>query len=378
MGAGFFADRTSQVHGWARERAARVGLVLGSCFLTLGAIETWLFFSRPPGDVPHAIASLIDRQSHVALDCYPSNPRGYFDVDLRDGAIRARYRSEQLLRVDRVSAFAPHAVELRYNSLQYRDSEVPPKRPGTRRLIVVGDSFTEGQGVKQDDTYVRVLEALLNQADPGGWEVRNWGERGADFPVLSTLFDEALQYKPDVVVYAMVLNDAERPPELDARGNYLNNTSSRRSAGEAVPSILRSHLASLIRERLDTHRLDREGRRWYRRLYGEDNREGWASTREQIERMHRSMRLRGGHFLLAAWPLLVGTDGRYPFAGIAETIRSFCLSTGIAHHDLLPALEGREPDSLWVHPLDHHPNEIAHRLAAVSLAPAVSALVAGD
>jgi len=88
------------------------------------------------------------------------------------------------------------------------------------------------------------------------------------------------------------------------------------------------------------------------------------------------MRLRGGHFLLAAWPLLVGTDGRYPFADVAETIRSFCLEAGIAHHDLLPALEGREPESLWVHPLDHHPNETAHRLAAASLAPAVRALVA--
>ena len=30
--------------------------------------------------------------------------------------------------------------------------------------------------------------------------------------------------------------------------------------------------------------------------------------------------------------------------------------------------------SLWVHPLDMHPNEVAHRLAAESLAPVVAAL----
>src|SRR5438876_687733 len=58
---------------------------------------------------------------------------------------------------------------------------------------------------------------------PGRWEVRNWGRRGADFPVLSGLFEEALRYDPDVVVYAMVLNDAERPRALELRQAELNN-----------------------------------------------------------------------------------------------------------------------------------------------------------
>jgi hypothetical protein len=30
---------------------------------------------------------------------------------------------------------------------------------------------------------------------------------------------------------------------------------------------------------------------------------------------------------------------------------------------------------LWVHPVDHHPNELAHRLAAESLAPVALGLV---
>jgi hypothetical protein len=50
------------------------------------------------------------------------------------------------------------------------------------------------------------------------------------------------------------------------------------------------------------------------------------------------------------------------------------VAAGIAHHDLRAALSGRPAESLWVHPLDQHPNDVAHRLAAQSLAPVVRAL----
>ena len=378
MGMGFFAVRTSHPHGRARERVARVGLVLGSCLATLGAIEAWLFLSRPAGNTPPAVASLIDRQSRVALDCYPSDPRSYFDVDLRDGDVRNHYRSERLVRVDRVSAFAPHAVELRYNSLQYRDSEVPPKRHGTRRVIVVGDSFTEGQGVKEDDTYVRVLEALLNQAEPGGWEVRNWGERGADFPVLSTLFDETLQYQPDVVVYGMVLNDADRSPEFQARQTYVNDwilDRGRVLEGGASPELgpFASRLVAMVGDRVESYRTSRATLRWYREMYAEPNRAGWERTQQYLREMNERTRAGGGRFLVATWPLLVALD-RYPFADVHERIARFCLAAGIPQHDLLPVLRAHPTEGLWVHPVDMHPNEIAHRLAAESLVGPVLAL----
>jgi hypothetical protein len=70
----------------------------------------------------------------------------------------------------------------------------------------------------------------------------------------------------------------------------------------------------------------------------------------------------------------VGLEGGYPFAPIHETIRRFCLQAGIAHHDLLPVFRGRRSETFWVHPVDRHPNEIAHRLAAEDLAPVVRAL----
>jgi hypothetical protein len=89
--------------------------------------------------------------------------------------------------------------------------------------------------------------------------------------------------------------------------------------------------------------------------------------------MDRRMRERGGHFLVASWPLLVDLDA-YPFAAADEAIARFCAEAGIMRLDLRTALRGHTAESLWVHPVDHHPNEIAHGLAAEALLGPVRAL----
>jgi len=109
-------------------------------------------------------------------------------------------------------------------------------------------------------------------------------------------------------------------------------------------------------------------------MYGPANAEGWARTQGYLREMDRRMRARGGRFLVAVWPLLVGLDRGYPFDDVHRTLDGFFRQAGIAHHDLLPVLRGRRPAGLWVYPVDMHPNEEANRLAAESLAPVVRAL----
>jgi hypothetical protein len=315
----------------------------------------------------------------VALDCYPTNPRGYFDLDLRDERTRARYREAGVSRVDEVAPRAPFAVELRFNSLRFRDGEFGPRRPGVLRVMVLGDSFTEGEGVKAADAYPRVLEGLLNAAEPGRWEVLGCGRRGADFPELYRSFETILAYDPDIVVYGMVLNDPVQSPAFHARQAYLNDwivDRSRMLEGRAPPrpAFFDSRVAAYLRERVEALRVGRDTTQWYRDMFGEPNREGWQATQAYLQKMDRSMREKGGSFLVALWPLMVGLDGHYPFEGVHQTIADACRRSGIAECDLLPALRGRPPASLWVHPVDLHPNEIAHRLAAAELAPVVRAL----
>ena len=359
---------------------AHLGLAAASTLLTLLVAEGAL---RLAGYAPSSFQHtnrIANRGRSVLLDCYPSDPRGYFDIDLRDAATLEKYRSLGLARLDEAARRTPYAVERRYSSQQFRSPEIGPHRPGVVRVAVIGDSFTEGMGVKEEDTYARVLHRLLNTgAESGHWEVFNCGRRGYDFPALHDLFETVLSLQPDVVIYGMVLNDAVRSEAFQARQAYLNDWILDRGRmvrdedeGRLRPLDLR--LSAFVRDRLESYRVGRDSTRWYRDMYGEPNREGWERTQAYLRAMNGEAQARGGRFLVASWPLLVGLQGRYPFADVSETIGRFCLSAGIARHDLLSALYGRADQSLWVHPVDHHPNETAHRLAAESLVEPVRRL----
>jgi lysophospholipase L1-like esterase len=326
-------------------------------------------------------ARLFDVGWTLLLDCYPENPRGYFEIDLRTPASRNRYGHLNGRKFEAVARRAPYAVESRYNSLRFRDVEFGPRRRGVRRVMVLGDSFTEGQGVKEEDTLARVLERRLNAAAPGRFEVLNCGRRGDDFPALYDSFREVLRHDPDIVVYAMVLNDAYQSHGFRARHTFVNDLIMDRGwslLGKPQPEMQRFHsrLLASVRDRLETRRTALETTRWYRDMYGEPNREGWERTEGYLREMNRRLRARGGRLLVASWPLLVNLEGEDPFAAAAAKVARSCVAAGIPRHDLRPALRGRPTSSLWVHPMDMHPNEVAHRLAAESLAPVVLALAA--
>ncbi len=345
-------------------------LLLGECALRVAGFAPERYSST---------ARVFAPGWRVALDCYPTNPRGYFDVDLRDTATRARYREAGVSRVDEVATRAPFAVELRFNSLHFRDAEFGPRRPGVRRVMVLGDSFTEGEGVRAADVYPRVLERLLNAAEPGRWEVLNCGRRGANFPELYESFETMLPYDPDIVIYGMVLNDPVQTSAFHARQAYLNDwivDRSRMVEGRAPERLgfFDSRIAAYVGERVRSYRVGRDTTRWYLDMFAEPNREGWQETQAYLVKMDRSMRERGGSFLVALWPLMVGLDGRYPFEAVHETIGRFCRASGIAERDLLPALRARPVASLWVHPVNLHPNEVAHQLVAAELVPALRRL----
>jgi hypothetical protein len=354
-----------------RRALAGPALALASVAFTAGVVEGVL---RLAGYTPERFrntARVADPRGRMLLDCYPTNPRRYFDLDLRVAEVRERYRWLAPVRLDAVARRAPWAVEFQYNSRRFRDAELVPKRPGVHRVLVVGDSFTEGQGVRETDTYPRTLERLLNDGAHGEWEVRNCARRAADFPALYEQFQEVLPFEPDVLVYAMVLNDPVRSPEFHARQAYVNDWILDRGrilaqdeTGELGPWDLR--LFALVTDDWRAWRIGRETTRWYREMYEEPNRSGWVVTQELIRRMQRGTRNARGRFVLMSWPLLVQLD-RYPFAAVNETIGRFCAEARIERVDLLPVLQGRPTETLWVHPVDHHPNEVAHRLAAETL-----------
>jgi lysophospholipase L1-like esterase len=362
-----------------REAVGRAALALTSASLVLAAAEVALRVSGWEPDAFHPPIRVFDGDRRLLLDCYPNDPRHYFDVDLRDPGVFAHYAERGLRRLERAAGRAPRCVEVRYNSERFRGGEVPPRRPGVWRVMVLGDSFSEGQGVREEDTWPRRLEARLNRDGGERYEVINGAHRANDFPEIHEWFYRLLSHEPDLVIYAMVMNDAEQSAAFRARTHLLQDWITVR--GRATRGRYRklggldSRLAFLVRERLALLLVDRATRSWYRGLYSELNAEGWRETQGRIRDMDQRMRLSDGRLLVARWPLIAGLPDRYPFEETHARIGAFLEASGIASHDLLPVLRRERSEALTVHPTDRHPNERAHELVALSLAPVVEEML---
>lgn len=95
-------------------------------------------------------------------------------------------------------------VEVTHNALGFRGPEVPPEKPpGELRVLMLGDSFTYGIGVADDETFSAQLEKLDARL-----EILNSGVNGyGTAQELLLLRDQGLALRPDVVVIAFYWND---------------------------------------------------------------------------------------------------------------------------------------------------------------------------
>jgi hypothetical protein len=308
------------------------------------------------------------RAGHTVIDLYGSNPRGTFPVDLNDPATRLGLIREKFARVDEASKTNPYGVPFQYNSKGFRDRDFAPKAQTTTRVVFVGDSFTEAQGVVEKATAVRLIEGMLRPETPG-IEVWNLGVRGHDFPDLESIFETSMELSPDAVILGMVLNDADRGRELTDNWPRVNDWIMVR---ETSPSWLARHssLFGFIASRYERFQVSRDTTAWYRALYSDQNQAGWMRTRAALQRMRALCLERKIGFGVALWPLLVGLESAdsYPFEAAHVQIRRGVERAKIPFLDMLPVLRGRPSTSLWVHTSDLHPNEEAQKLVAPVLA----------
>lgn len=109
------------------------------------------------------------------------------------------------------------------NAHGYRDYDYSySKEAGVFRIVVIGDSVAEGQGVKIRDTFAKVLEKDLNRLTKGtekSVEVIVLAQSGySTSQELFLLEHEALRYSPDLIIWSYVLNDPANPVYHNSNG----------------------------------------------------------------------------------------------------------------------------------------------------------------
>jgi hypothetical protein len=163
-----------------RERWARAALVLGAMVAALAVFELGV---RVFG-VDYNLTQ--EWKFHRVLG-WSQVPGGRYDFEL-DG----------------------RAVHVEFNAIGFRDDEhTIEKPPGVRRIVVIGDSFSEAVQVNVEETFYRRLVERLNATGRDHWELINLGV--GDFgsaQELIALERYGLRYAPDIVIQQIfALND---------------------------------------------------------------------------------------------------------------------------------------------------------------------------
>src|SRR5581483_2366056 len=130
----------------------------------------------------------------------------------------ARRESDRIALLRRFAPSVPEAFRdnprwsIALNSHGDRGPDVPAApAPDTVRIACIGDSWTFGMNVNQDQTYPARLAAAMRSADPQTqYEVLNFGVLGySSFQGLQLLKERVLALAPDVLAIGFGMNDSE-------------------------------------------------------------------------------------------------------------------------------------------------------------------------
>ena len=94
------------------------------------------------------------------------------------------------------------------NELKYRDKSISKIQENSKKIMVIGDSFTWGAGLDEKSRYTNQLDSLLNHRNKNSYDVLNFANSGAcTVGISEKLENEVIEFNPNIVVYGFCSND---------------------------------------------------------------------------------------------------------------------------------------------------------------------------
>jgi lysophospholipase L1-like esterase len=261
-------------------------------------------------------------------------------------------------------------VVYQYNRSGFRDVDHEVKKlPGVRRIVVLGDSVTEGYGVAWKYVFAHRLQSELGDH----FEVINIAMGGLNTPQEVHLFEqEGLPYRPDLVVMNFVLNDADfftkfgaarrYQMEKDAHIGLLLNMPVHPWVKRFLKSSALVYFVKGSVENLKGRLLGVEDSDYYSRLWGKpENRRKITAGFHKLAELQRKGRF---EVLVLIWPLLTEFK-HYRFELIHQWVTDEAINAGLKVFDLLPEFTKLSYRELQVTAEDNvHPNALGHEVGA--------------
>lgn len=333
-----------------RRIVPRILLLVVAVLLSLGIAEVFVRLSgyRPLADYRSRLGRRVIEAPAFAIpylyephgsfsEHWPGNPRGYFDP-------------------------ISNGVFYRINAAGFRGDDWSEDGDGRMRIALLGDSLCFGNGVYDRHHFGNQLQSRLNRSHYLGREVEvlNFGLGNFDTIGEAALLRlRVLAFHPEVCLILYYPNDLR---DIGGR-NGAELMGKRRTLGALRDRL---YLADFVLRPLDArvqeHQYVEEIVAAHR-----DGAPGVGLFRAALRDIAAACRERGAVPMLAVHPVLMRLDASYPFQGAHAFVMKEAASAGLVAYDLLPAFVGQDATALWVHPLDPHPNEIAHGIVAAAL-----------
>ncbi len=254
----------------------------------------------------------------------------------------------------------------------FRGEAVTPARTRPAvRVVGLGDSVMFGWGVREEDSYLARMAAMLEASSPGvAWEVVNTAAPGYNTVMeVETLEAKGLRFDPDLVVLNFVGNDLglpnfieERPEVLSLRRSFLVDFVRGRLRGEPDAGPRLVGVPTEVRRFGEAH-LDRVPAR-YRGLLGP---EAWRAAMDRLRALSRT---HGFEVVVLAHPAVFGFtrdaihELGFPLVETGQRVRAWALEQGI---------EDVQKPPLTLTAADPHPSAVGHEIIAQVLADSLRA-----
>ena len=254
---------------------------------------------------------------------------------------------------------AARTFAYRTNAQGLRDRDRPAKAAGSKRVLVIGDSYTVGYAVAEDEAFPQVAERLLQQRGHPGIEVLNAGIPDYNSRQERQLLDKLMPvYAPDAVVLAYVLNDAEPstalPTPPDEVFRHANSWFLAELKEVANRHLFKRRFLETDKDTVSTAYLDG---------FAEDSPK-WRDSKQAIREMRDRCAAARIPFVVMILPdFTQDFDDRYGFQKIHDAVASWGRELDVPVFDLLKIFHGQDHQTLLV-PWDGHPNAEAHRRVA--------------
>jgi len=259
-------------------------------------------------------------------------------------------------------------VTYSFNSSGFRDVDhVVENAPGVKRIVVVGDSVTEGYGVKLESVFSYILQSQLSNHD-----VINIAAGGLNTPQEIHLFKlEGLAYNPTLVILNFVLNDADFYSNFKASQRYnakkdtkigllnlsVNPRIKRFLKSSALIYFVKEHVENLKGRLIGKQNVD-----YFVRIWNKD--ENRRRVRNGFDKLQAMKDKYNFGVLVIIWPLVTNYK-HYKFEYIHKWVKEEAEARGFSTIDLLPRFSRTSYRDLQVTAEDNiHPNALGHKKGA--------------